>query len=82
MQITVNIPDEFATEARNRGLTPEHYLENLIVEQLSIGSRSADRPKLSVKEFEAFLDELTRYSDKIPSLPDQALSRKSLYSGD
>jgi hypothetical protein len=82
MQITVNISDEFAAEVQRRGLTPQHYVENLIAEKISIMSRSANQPRLNLEEFEASLDELTRYSDKIPSLSDQALSRRSLYSSD
>ena len=34
---------------------------------------------LSLEEFDASLDELTQYSDKIPSLLDVALSRESFY---
>ena len=32
-----------------------------------------------MEEFDASLDELTRCSDKIPTLPDEALSRETFY---
>jgi hypothetical protein len=35
--------------------------------------------KSSLEDLEASLDALTRYSDKIPSLPIEAFSRESLY---
>lgn len=77
MQVTVNIPDELAAQVQSRGLTPQSYVERLLAEQVS--QEMAPVPKLSLEEFEASLDELTQYSDKIPLLPDAALSRESLY---
>jgi hypothetical protein len=78
MQVTINIPDELAAQVRSRGLTPQSYVEQLISEQAATARGSAPH-KLSLEEFEASLDELTRYSDKIPVLPTEALSRESLY---
>ena len=78
MQVTVNIPDELAAQIRSRGLTPQSFVEHLIAEQTATARRSAAH-KLSLEEFEASLDELTRYSEKIPSLPEVALSRESFY---
>ena len=78
MQVTVNIPDELAAQIRSRGLTPQSYVEGLIAEQIATARGSA-MDKLSLEEFEASLDELPRYSDKIPVLPAEAFSRESLY---
>ena len=78
MQVTVNIPDELAAQVQSRGLTPQSYVEDLIAEQTATAKGSATH-KLSLEEFEASLDELTRYSDKIPVLPAEAFSRESLY---
>ena len=78
MQVTVNISDELAAQILSRGLTPQSYVEGLIAEQTATTSRAVTH-KLSVEEFEASLDELTRYSDKIPVLPVEAFSRESLY---
>lgn len=77
MQVTVNIPDELAAQIQSRGLTPQSYVEGLLAEQVS--QKLAASHTLSLEEFDASLDELTQYSDKIPSLPDVALSRESLY---
>ncbi|HEV2620399.1 MAG TPA: hypothetical protein VGU23_10735 [Acidobacteriaceae bacterium] len=77
MQVTINIPEELAAQVQLRGLTPQGYVEHLLAEQ---GLEKLTRPpKLSLEEFDASLDELAQYSDKIPSLPDAALSRESFY---
>lgn len=78
MQVTVNISDELAAQIQARGLTPQNYIEGLIAEQTATASRAVTH-KLSLEEFEASLDELTRYSGKIPVLPSEAFSRESLY---
>ena len=77
MQVTVTIPDELAAHVQSRGLTPQSYIEDLLAEQVS--QKAAASPKLTLEEFDAALDELAQYSDKIPSLPDEALSRESFY---
>lgn len=82
MRITVTIPDELAAEIQSRGMTPENYLEILIAEQLQTQQSPSASHQLSAEQFEAALDELTRYSDKIPSLPDSAISRESFYRND
>jgi hypothetical protein len=79
MQITVTIADELAAEIQSRGMTPQSYLESLIAKQLCTQQSSSLPHEVSTEQFEAALDELTRYSDKIPSLPDSALSRESFY---
>lgn len=77
MQVTVNIPDELAAQVQSRGLTPQSYVEALLAEQVS--QKLVASHALSLEEFDASLDELTQYSDKIPFLPDAALSRESFY---
>ena len=64
-------------QVQSRGLTPQSYVERLLAEQVS--PKAAASPKLSLEEFEASLYELAQYSDKIPLLPDEALSRESFY---
>ena len=78
MQITVTIPDELAAQVQSRGLTPVSYVEHLIAEHTATARESTSH-KLSSEEFDASLDDLTRYSDKIPVLPAEAFSRESLY---
>ncbi len=79
MQITVTIPDEFAAQVQARGITPENYVQRLIAEQTSRLQTPSPSQKLTTEEFNAALDALTRYSDKIPSLPIQSFARESFY---
>ncbi len=76
MQITVTISDEIVAQVQARGLTPENYVESLIAER----AQSLDRAgELSLEDFSKSLDALARYSDKIPVIPIEALSRESFY---
>jgi hypothetical protein len=83
MQITVEIPDEFAAQVQARGLAPKSYVEGLIAGQIATLKASVPSqglsPELSLEEFTASLDALTMYSDKIPSLPIEAFTRESFY---
>ncbi len=83
MQITVEIPDEFSAMVQASGLAPKSYVEGLIAGQAAAleASRPApeSNPELSMDEFNASLDALARYSDRIPSLPIEAFSRESFY---
>lgn len=78
MQITVDIPDEFAAQAQARGLTPESYVRSLIDTAVrSNGSRNA--PRHSYQEMDRFFREMTADSDKMPVLPEEAFTRESFY---
>ncbi|WP_263355354.1 hypothetical protein [Acidicapsa acidisoli] len=79
MQITVTIPDEFAAQVQARGITPENYVQRLIADQASKLQTSGASQELTSEEFNAALDALTRYSDKIPSHPIQSFARESFY---
>lgn len=83
MQITIDIPDEFIAMAMARGLAPKSYIEGLIAAQAAIQEESSpastSSSKLSREEFNASLDALARYSDKIPAFPIEAFSRESFY---
>jgi hypothetical protein len=79
MQITVTIPDEVVTLAQARGLTPESYVEGLIAEQAVPQTLQEAVPEMTDEEFNAAMDRLARYSDQIPILPLEAISRESLY---
>jgi hypothetical protein len=78
MQITVEIPDEFAALARARGLTPESYARSLI-ESAVRGNGSRATVPHSEKERDRFFHELTAGSEKMPVLPDEASTRESFY---
>jgi len=81
MQITVTIPDEFAAQVVARGLTPEGYVERLIAERAGAAAQadsSADT-KTRLADLEVFFAEMAAHSDKVPILPDEALTRESFY---
>ena len=80
MQIIVTIPDELAAQAQAQGLTPESYVEKLVAEQAATPRGYGAGGRLTREEFHANLDAKTQYSDKIPSLPDEAFTRESMYS--
>ena len=48
MQVTVNVPDRLAAEARARGVTVEVYVEEMIVRQLIVPE--GETPQKSVGE--------------------------------
>jgi DNA-binding ferritin-like protein len=78
MEITVNIPDEVAEKARALGMSPESYVARLVV-----GERNKPEPQLSTEErlanLRQFFRDMTKNSNKIPHLSDEALSRESFY---
>jgi hypothetical protein len=77
MQITVNIPDEVAEQARSSGVSVEDYVERLLSERLQ--SANLDQPnRRSKDEIAAWLNSLAAFSDRIPALP-AAISRDWLY---
>jgi hypothetical protein len=80
MQIAINIPDELAATIQASGLEVEKYVESLIAEKAAAPRRRSLGGELTLEEFNASLDRLARYSEKIPSLPDEAFSRENMYS--
>jgi hypothetical protein len=83
MQIMVEIPDELAAQVQARGLAPKSYVEGLIADQAALlnasGLSQGATSDLNMDDFNASLDALTRYSNKIPSLPIEAFTRESFY---
>jgi len=80
MQVTITIPDELAAKVIADGSSPESYVERLIAEKTESTKSGIIRPrKLSREEFNAALDRLAQFSDKIPDLPIEAFSRASFY---
>jgi len=80
MQITVDIPDEFAAQVKARGLTPESYVRNLVDDAVRTAHVAAGpiRPKNKM-DMQTFLQKMAAFSDKIPQLPDEAFTRESFY---
>jgi hypothetical protein len=78
MQITIEIPDEFAAEVKSRGLSPESYVRSLIEDAIRI-SPAPSGPASQKMDIETFLREMAAHSEKIPVLPDEAFTRESFY---
>ena len=81
MSITIELPPEvearLAAEARERGFPLATYVQSLLVEPSC--PRLPEPKRLSREEFQASLDRMAKYSDKIPALPIQAFFREALY---
>lgn len=75
MEIRVNIPDELATQARDRGLQVEAYIQQILAREVKNGSEQRMR---TPEEIRIWLDSLAQFSDKIPPLP-KNLSREWIY---
>lgn len=71
MQVTVEIPDELAEQAKSRGETPEQFVAGLL--------QSAMPEKKATSTLDEMFDRLGANSDKVPQLPDEAFTRESFY---
>ena len=80
MTITINIKPEveaeLARQAAVRGMDVPEYATTLL--EAAARPPRAEKSR-SLEEFEKTLDRIAQFSDKIPVLPDEALSRESLY---
>lgn len=82
MSITLELDPELERQvtaaADARGLPVEAYVLSLI----KGNTPPLPREPVDLAEFEAALDEMAVYSDQIPVLPPEALSRELIYSED
>jgi uncharacterized protein YfeS len=76
LQLESNLEETLRAQARSQGLSLEEYARNILEQQSSIETQSR---KLTAEEFEAALDIIGTYSDKISDLPLEALNRESIY---
>ncbi|HEY1937797.1 MAG TPA: hypothetical protein VGJ33_07680 [Candidatus Angelobacter sp.] len=80
MAFTIQLDPEMertlAEQARLHGVSMARYIQEIIARQLAL--QTSER-RLSEEEFEAALDAMTVYSDKIPVLPLDALRRDEIY---
>lgn len=79
IQLQPDVEARLAAEAHARSMSPESYAERLIAERITASPLPGAKGELSMEEFNASLDRLTQYSDKIPSLPIETFSRASFY---
>lgn len=77
IDIKPEIEAEIVTQAAARGMDVPAYAATLLEE--AAHRPSAGPKRLSLVQFEKTLDEMAQFSHKIPSLPDEAFSRASLY---
>lgn len=81
MTIPINIPDEVADLAARRGLDVAAYIEQILIKEVAAARPALPRsPRLTREEIDEVLDGLAEFSDKIPLLPDSALTREAMYS--
>jgi hypothetical protein len=76
VDITPEVQAELARQAAVRGRAVEAYAASLLEEAVSY---PAGAGKLSQDRLEDTLQEMAQFSHKIPSLPDEAFTRESLY---
>jgi len=65
-----------AAQAREQGLSLDAYVQMLVEQQMTPGM---NKQNVSSEEFEAELDGLAAYSEKIPLLPLSAFTRDEIY---
>ena len=80
MTVTIQVPDEIVRQAVDRGLGVSAYIARLLEAAALLPPLPAPK-ELSDEQFEAALDRMTQFSEKIPDLPLEAFSRESLYEG-
>ncbi|MBZ5490483.1 MAG: hypothetical protein LAO76_06090 [Acidobacteriia bacterium] len=76
LQLDPEIERRLAAEAQARGGSTATYIQRILERQLVL---TTTEHKLSGEEFEAALDAMTVYSDKIPVLPLEAFRRDEIY---
>jgi predicted DNA-binding protein len=80
MEINIQLDPEMehrlAEQAQAQGVSFATYIRQILERQLA---HTTIEHKLSGEEFEAALDAMTVYSDKIPTLPLDALTRDEIY---
>jgi hypothetical protein len=75
LHLRPDLEKDLAAQARQQGLSLEAYVQALIERQMNLPQQQ----KLSAEEFEAELDGLAAYSEKIPLLPLHAFTRDEIY---
>jgi hypothetical protein len=75
-QLDAEMEKRFAEQARAQGVSMETYIRQILEQHAVLPPREQ---RLSDQEFEAALDAMTIYSDKIPVLPLEALMRDQIY---
>jgi hypothetical protein len=75
-QLDPEMERKLAEQARSQGVSMAKYIREILERQRAF---QAGKNKLSHEEFEAALDAMTVYSNKIPVLPLEAFRRDEIY---
>jgi hypothetical protein len=76
VDITPEVQAELARQAAAHGRAVEAYAASLLEEAVHL---PAGANRLNQDRLEATLRDMAQFSQKIPSLPDEALTREGLY---
>jgi hypothetical protein len=76
VDITPDVQAELARQAAVRGAAVEVYAASLLEEAVHLPT---DTGRLSQDRLEITLREMAQFSNKMPSLPDEAFTRQNLY---
>lgn len=66
---------QLSAEARAQGIPLNVYVETFIAQ----AATAADRPQVSLEDFDAGLEALAEGSETLPVLPPEAYQRESIY---
>ena len=82
MTLTIEIPDELQAklerEAKARG-TEVPVLAAELLDKAARESATSEDTRYDSSRLREFLADMAQFSDRIPDLPDEALSRESIY---
>lgn len=76
LQLDPEMERTLAEQARLHGVSMARYIQEILARQIAL---QASGNRLNEEEFEAALDAMTVYSDKIPVLPLDAFRRDEIY---
>ena len=76
LQLDPEMERTLAEQARLHGVSMARYIQEILALQIAL---QASGNRLNEEEFEAALDAMTVYSDKIPVLPLDAFRRDEIY---
>ena len=83
IQLQPEVEARYAAEAQARGLALDRYIaEKLEKSEPAVAGPTSQEevsPTARLADLEQFFEEMARFSDKIPLLPDEAFTRESLY---
>ena len=77
MQIKVEISEELAGRAKDQGVPVESYVQTLLPEGASGGSRP--QPVRTPEQIAAFFRAMAEGSEQLPQLPTESFTRSSFY---